>query len=63
MRSLNIEIYWDKFRQGGLTNGAALAAVTMETLMVCTHLFCNAEVNSAECHLHALMCSVTVVFK
>ena len=23
---------------------------------------CNAEVESVECHLHALMCSVTVVF-
>ena len=38
MRSLNIEVYWDKFRQGGLTNGTALTAVTIETLTVCAYL-------------------------
>ena len=34
MKSVNIDIYWDFFKQGGITSGKALAAVIPETLVV-----------------------------
>ena len=41
----------------------ALCEVRENVLAACLHGFssCNVEVKSVECHLHALMCSVSVV--
>ena len=34
MKSVNIDIYWEYFKQGCITSGKALAAVVPETLVV-----------------------------